>query len=90
MAGELTPGATPRRWVPEGGIQRHNNKIHKESKVADNYKKLPFEFSKPPKNKRHEWFECIECGRITSLPINTVMYACPDCKKATKVEKIKE
>ena len=89
MAGELTPGATPRRWAPEGGIRKHNEKIHRESKIAD-YKKLPFQFSKPPKNKRHEWFECVECGRIIAAPINTIMYACPDCKKATKVERIKE
>jgi DNA-directed RNA polymerase subunit RPC12/RpoP len=89
MAGELTPGATPRRWIPEGGIKKHNEKIHRESKVSDN-KNLPFQFSKPPKNKRHEWFECVECGRVISAPVNTIMYACPDCKKATKVERIKE
>jgi len=88
--GELSPGSTPRRWVPEGGIKKHNEKIHRESKIADKYKNLPFQFSKPPKNKRHEWFECVECGRIIAAPINTIMYACPDCKKATKVERIKE
>jgi len=90
MASELSPGSTPRRWVPEGGLRNHVDKIRRESKIADDYKKLPFKFSKPPRDKKHEWFECVECGRIVSAPVNTIMYACPDCKKATKVIKIEE
>ena len=79
-----------RRWVPPGGIKKHNEKIHRESKIADDHKNLPFTFSKPTKDKRHEWFECVECGRVISAPVNTVMCVCPDCKKATKVKVIKE
>ncbi len=88
--GELSPGVTPRRYIPEGGIQKHNEKIHRESKFADDHKNLPFTFSKPTKPKRHEWFSCVECGRELSAPKNTFMYACPICKKATKVVKIDE
>jgi len=87
MAG-LTPGSTPRRWVPEGGEQRHREKIHRESKFADDNKNLPFSFSKPYKPKKHDWFECIECGYVLSAPKNTVMIGCKRCSKATKVERI--
>lgn len=86
--GELSPGATSRRWIPEGGLHKHNEKIHKESKFADDYKNLPFSFSKPPRSKRHEWFECVECGHILSAPKNTVMVECRQCNKATKVERM--
>lgn len=87
--GELSPGSTPRRWIPEGGLQKHREKIHRESKIADDYKKLPFTFSKPPRRVKHRWFECIECGRLLEAPVNTVMCACPVCKKVTKVREYK-
>jgi hypothetical protein len=77
-----------RRWIPEGGLQKHREKIHRESKFADDHKNLPFTFSKPTKPKKYEWFGCVECGRVLSAPKNTIMYACPDCKKATKVVRI--
>ncbi len=88
--GELSPGVTPRRYIPEGGLQKLRDKIHKESKFADDHKKLPFTFSKPTKPKRHDWFSCVECARVVSAPKNTFMFACPTCKKATKVVKIDE
>jgi len=88
--GELSPGSTPRRWIPEGGEQKHREKIHRESKFAEDHKNLPFSFSKPPRNKKHEAFECIECGNTIWAPINTIMCVCSCCNKATKVERIKE
>lgn len=88
MGKELSPGSTPRRWIPEGGEQKHREKIHRESKFADDHKNLPFTFSKPPRRSRNETFECVECGRILSAPVNTIMCSCPVCKKATKVERI--
>lgn len=77
-----------RRWVPEGGLQKHRDKIHKESKVADN-KNLPFTFSKPIR-KSYTLFECVECGKVISASKNTYMLACSECKKLTKVRKINE
>jgi len=85
---ELNPGSTKRRWIPEGGLDRHREKIHKESKIADDYKKLPFNFSKPGKSKKSNVFKCVECGRHLYAPINTVMCICLNCKKVTKVERI--
>lgn len=85
--GELSPGSTPRRWIPEGGIKKHVDKIRRESKIAD-AKKLPFTFSKPPRRVKHQWFECVVCGRELEAPINTIMCVCPVCKKVTKVKVI--
>jgi len=88
MGVELDPGTTDRRWIPDGGLQRHRDKIHKESKLTDDHMNLPFEFSKPRKGGKRDWFECVECGRELFESVNTVMCACPVCKKATKVERI--
>lgn len=82
--------ADGRRWVPEGGLQKHREKIHKESKFADDNKNLPFTFSKPQKPKRHDLFRCVECGRVFSAPVNTIMCECKDCGKATKVELVED
>jgi len=80
---------TDRRWIPEGGIQKHRDKIHKESKVADT-KNLPYTLSRPPIRKSFEYFECEECGRQFDASKNTIMVACPDCKKLTKARKVNE
>jgi len=88
--GDLSPGSTPRRWEPEEGVRKHNERIHRESKFADDYMNLPFSFSKPSRSKRNGWFKCVECGRVLTASVNTIMYACPECKKATKVERIEE
>ena len=82
--GELSPGSG-RRYIPEGGLQKHREKIHKESKKADE-KNLPFTFSKPKRPGRQSDFSCKECGRVFSASIRTVMCICPDCKKVTEVE----
>ena len=87
---ELDPGSTKRRWIPDGGLNNHRDKIHRESKFVDDYKNLPFSFSKPQRNKKTVLFKCIECGRYLYAPINTFMCGCPVCKKATKVERIKD
>lgn len=87
--GELSPGS-PRRWDPPEGVKKHNEKIHRESKFADDHKKLPFTFSKPDIGRRVVDFKCAECGRVFSASKNTVMCICPDCKKLTKAERINE
>lgn len=84
----LSPGSTKRRWDPEGGVTQHREKIHKETKFADEHKNLPFTFSKPPRNKKHDIFKCTGCGNIVSVPSNTVMIVCRSCKKACKVESV--
>lgn len=83
--GELSPGSTGRRYIPEGGLQKHRDKIYRESKEADK-KNLPFTFSKPKRPGRQTDFSCKECGRVFSASIRTVMCICPDCKKVTEVE----
>ena len=83
---ELNPGSTGRRWIPEGGVRKHNERIHRESKFADDYKNLPFEFSKPKKSKRSITVKCKSCGYITSVSKNTIGMICPECKKYSAVE----
>lgn len=88
MPGELSPGSTPRRWIPPGGEQKHRERIHKESTLTDKYKKLPFKFSKPACNKQSNTFKCSNCGSLFSASKNTVMIICSKCKKLAKAEKI--
>ena len=81
---ELSPG-TPRRWEPEGGIKKHNEKIHKNSKIADS-KNLPFSFRKPKKDLgRSCSMECPHCGKDLSLSSKTVMVICGGCGKLIKI-----
>ena len=83
--GKLSPGVTPRRWIPEGGEQKHREKIHKESKFADDYKKLPFSFSKPSKPKRKQLLKCKNCGHVFCGNIDTVGVICVECKQFSSV-----
>jgi len=87
--GELTPGSTPRRYEPKGGTQRHNERIHRESRYADTHKNLPFSFSKPPKQtSRSKYVSCDKCNYITSVSVNTVGMVCPECKKYSSVTEV--
>lgn len=86
--GELSPGSTPRRWEPEGGLKKHRERIQRESKFADENKNLPFTFSKPKRPKRQSFFECENCGRVISAPVNTVGVICNGCKQFTKVKEV--
>jgi len=88
MTGELSPGSTSRRWLPDGGEQKLRNKIHKESKFADDHKNLSFSFSKPKHLGKQILFKCLECGHTFFASKNTVMVICSKCKKATKVERV--
>lgn len=88
--GELRPGATSRRWEPEEGIGKLNNRIHKESKFADDNKNLPFTFSKPSKLKsRPLVVQCDNCGNITTGTLHTVGIICIKCGKFSKVSEVK-
>lgn len=84
---ELDPGSTKPRYEPEGGWGKHRDRIHRESKIADD-KNLPFTFSKPRRSKRQVTARCKNCGYIASVPQNTVGLICPECKKYSNVEVI--
>jgi ribosomal protein S27E len=85
---KLDPGS-PRRWEPEGGIKKHNEKIHRESKQADDWKNLPFTFSKPPKPRgRSVYIQCDNCGHITSGTTVTFGMICVECKKFSTVSEV--
>jgi DNA-directed RNA polymerase subunit RPC12/RpoP len=88
--GELSPGATERRWEPEGGIEKHRDKIHEESRYADEQKNLPFTFSKPKKGKRRKIIECSNCGKKASVSVNTVGIVCNGCHSYASIKEVAE
>ena len=85
--GELGAGSTGRRYIPEGGLQRHRDRIHRESKQLDS-RNLPFTFSKPRRSGKQTWVECSNCGHITSVSVNTVGMICNECKKYSSVKEV--
>ena len=87
---ELSPGATGRRYTPESGVRKHNERIHKESKWADDNKNLPFTFSKPKKAQRQKLVKCKNCGALKYVNKATVGIICNDCKEYSGVEEINE
>lgn len=87
--GELRPGATPRRWEPEGGVKKLNEKIHRESKFADDNKNLPFTFRKPPKPiGRSAVLVCDNCGAYVGGTNVTVGVICRSCNKFSTVSEV--
>ena len=85
MSAELSPGSVGRRYEPECGVRKHNERIHRESKFADNYKNLPFVFNKPRKDGRTSYVQCDNCGHVTAASINTVGKICSNCKRYSSV-----
>jgi len=86
--GELPAGATERRYEPEGGVKKHNERIHRESKYIDDHGNLPFTFSKPKKQVRNKYVACSNCGHITRAQKNTVGIICSECKTYSSVEEV--
>ena len=82
---ELDPG-TGRRYEPSMGTRKHNERIHRESKWADDNKNLPFSFSKPKKQGRSRAVKCSNCGNVTNATINTVGIICVKCNQYSSVE----
>jgi hypothetical protein len=86
---ELPAGSTPRRWEPEEGVKKLNERIHKESKAADDWKNLPFSFRKPPKAMgRNTAVKCDSCGHITHGTTATVGMICTSCGKFSTVTEV--
>lgn len=57
----------PRRYNKYMTTQ-HKEKIHRESKFADDHKNLPFTFSKPKKSKpNRDVYQCGKCDRIIRM-----------------------
>jgi len=86
---ELSPGTTERRWIPPDGLRKHREKIHRESKIADDQKDLSFTFSKPSKSVgKFTYVKCDNCGRVTSASTITVGIICQDCGVFSTVTEI--
>lgn len=83
------PAGAPRRYEPELGIRKHNERIHRESKNADDYKNLQFTFRKPPKSRGSSTYvKCDNCGHISSATSITVGIICSGCKKFSSVTEV--
>ena len=87
-AGELIPGAVPRRWEPEQGIGKLNNRIHKENSTSG--RNLPYSFGKAlkPLSGQAMVVKCNNCGHISRVNTATVGVICSKCKKFSGVTKI--
>ena len=83
---EIEPGTVGRRYDPAIGTKKHNERIHRESKWADDNKNLPFSFSKSKKPSRPRLVVCCNCGNVTSATINTVGIICAECRQYSNVE----
>ena len=83
---EFEPGTAGRRYEPSMGTKKHNERIHRESKWADDNKNLPFSFSKPSKPVRPRLVVCSNCGEVVNATINTVGIICTKCNQYSSVE----
>lgn len=86
--GELSPGTIGRRWEPEGGVKKHNERIHRESSYVDANMNLPFTFSKPKKGGKRQYMKCSKCGHIVYVSVNTVGIICKECSTYSSVEEV--
>lgn len=85
------PAGSPRRYEPESGIRKHNERIHKESRYADTHKNLPFTFRKPQKPMgRSSYFVCDNCGKPYRGTTVTVGVICNNCGKFSTVSQVEE
>jgi hypothetical protein len=70
--------------------RQKREKIHKESKFSDEFKKLPFKFSKPRFPKFDPWeYECPKCKHSFTLGRHTRMIICGACKHLFEIEEEK-
>jgi hypothetical protein len=87
----LDAGTTPRRYEPECGVNKHNERIHRESKYADTHKNLPFTFRKPHKPiGRSTYLRCDNCGKPYRGTTATHGIICNGCHKFSTVSKVTE
>jgi len=85
----LDAGSTPRRYEPESGLKKHNERIHKESKYVDSHKNLPFSFRKPLKPMgKSAYLQCDNCGQVITGTVFTVGVVCNSCGKFSTVTEV--
>jgi hypothetical protein len=85
------PAGSGRRYEPASGLKKHNDRIHRESKIADDHKNLPFTFRKAPKPKGPTSYLCCDnCGHILAGTTATAAIICSECKKFSTVSEVKD
>lgn len=87
---KASPGSLGRRYEPPGGLEKHRERIHRESKEADK-KNLPFTFRKPYKPLgRSTLVKCDNCGALKRGTSRTVGIICSSCKKFSSVTEVRD
>ena len=71
----------------ELGPKKYKERIHRESKFADDNKNLPFKFSKPKKKGKPENIEivCSKCERSLFVNEDAVLVFCGVCNTLNRV-----
>lgn len=85
---EFDAGSVGRRYEPALGTAKHNQRIHKESKIQDKYGNLPFTFSKPDFGKlkgKNAVKVCDNCGHQVYVKEKTIGVICTSCKTYSSV-----
>jgi hypothetical protein len=82
------PAGSPRRYEPEMGISKHNEKIHRENSHSTRHQNLPFTFSKPVKNKPTIVKVCSSCDSPVYVHKNCVGIVCRTCGIYSTVKEI--
>ena len=86
----LEPGVTPRRYEPEGGVNKLRERIHRESKQVDSHSNLPFSFRKPLKPMgRNAYVMCDKCSHViyaSSITVGMICRSCGEYSSVTEVE----
>ena len=85
----IPPESVKRRYEPTIGVNKHNDRIHRESKYADSSKNLPYTFRKPPKPLgKSSLIKCDSCGNISCGTTKTVGIICSSCGKFSSVSEV--
>lgn len=72
------------------GSKKYKEKIHRESKFADDNKNLPFKFSKPRKYKPlNTRFVCEKCSHEAAVSEETIVVICSVCKHLNRLKRKK-
>ena len=85
----VPPHLSKNREAPnkhEKGTKAYREWVQKESKRSDDYGNLPYQFSKPKRDKpRNLSVSCLHCGEVTNVTETTVAVICRQCGNLYRV-----
>ena len=91
VSSEIMPGDVKRRYEPKLGLNKHNERIHKESAKLDRSGNLPFTFGKKKVAPGRPVVKCCaNCENVVGVNEKTVGIICPKCKTYSSVKDLQE